>query len=281
MKQVTGHGKNNAGQTTQKHSAHTRVAVRVPGAVGLAPRFEISNGVSSYLRPDADQFNTKVKLKDYGFGGMEWAMTASTLVDQAFMDGLLRGDFAAHVQALPGSFVIKYKYGSLVFVSGDGYASGETLDVMCRHVCGLAQAFRQAALAGATKREWDETLSPPVWMGEAAAPQGAQATQLYDMAFQRGGLGSQQAASDRIGGLGEPLMEPWRTHMAMFAQASGGALEEPLEFHRAFPGAPLPGRAYAVCGPSRAEAGRPLERGIVVVLLLLAAWAPRSVVQLS
>jgi hypothetical protein len=186
-------------------------------------------------------------MKEFGFsGGMGWSMTVAPGADTGLVQRLLGGDFGTRLEAVPVAFALRFDSGSLLLVSNEGYEGGERLDVLCQHLSGLAQVLRQEALGAANPLPFEQELPAPTWLNQPAAPQ-PKAKKFLGMTVQTGSLLSGPApASDRIGGLGEPLQEPWRNGVMQFAQASGAALEDALAYHRAFPTLPIPGRAYAV-----------------------------------
>jgi hypothetical protein len=255
VKQLTGHslGQNSNARIPQ-YAAHTRIAVPVPEAVGPLQRFRLTNSATHRsLAPEVDQFNPSVKMRDLGFeGGMGWRMTLSPNADTGLVQRLLGGGFGSGLREVPGNFALRFNYGSLLLVSGDGYATGHELDELCGHLSGLGKQLRETVITGAGRGSFDEPLPEPSWLGEAV-PQRA-TKRFLGMTIQLGG-GAAEVASDRIGGLGEPLMEPWRTSVAHLARSIGGALEDPLAFHRAFPALPTPGRAYAVLRAPLAAGG--------------------------
>ncbi len=246
VKQATGETPSDSpsgGQTT--HSAHTRIATNLPEALGSLRSFELTNNATShYMRPVVDAFNSEVDLEPLGFnGGAAWGMAAAVGTDLTLLQQLLSTDFGARLRALGGRFYLVYDQGTLFLGSGDGYATGPELDALCEQLGGLANTLREAALAAARPQAFDAELPAPAWLSEAA-PQQAPPRKFMGMSVQVGA--STRAASDGIGGLGEPLCEPYRGAVANFSQATGATLEDALAFHRAHPAAPVPGRAYAV-----------------------------------
>lgn len=254
------HAGSAGGARVTNYAAHTKIAVRVPEAVGALQRFEISNAtLTKHLRPDADVADQRVKMAELGFGGgMGWAMTASRAADMGMVQQLLSGDFGARLAELPGRFVLELGHGSLILDCADGYHGATQLELRCQHLCYVAQVLRQACFAAAPSKPFETELPAPGWVADPpagpTAAQGAAAFATGLLKHMTIGDNSDQGASAI--GLDQPLAGPWRDlAIGLEQQWSPAKLEDALAFHRAFPAIPIPGNAFCVLRNPDPEAG--------------------------
>jgi len=258
-KEISGHSGDSSHRTTN-YAAHTKVAVRVPEAVGPLQRFEITNaGMTRHIRPDADVADAKVKMKELGLDpGMGWSMTLSRAADRGLMQQLLTGDFGARVTALPGRFVLELNHGSLILDCADGYHASVALEERCKHLCGLAQVLRTACVAAASPQPFETELPAPGWVANqpAEASGGQKAAAFATGLLKHMTTGDNSDQGTNAIGLDQPLIGPWRDFAISFEpQVAPGKLEDALAFHRAFPNLPVPGNAFVVYRVPDPDAG--------------------------
>lgn len=228
------------------HAANTRIAACVPEAIGALRRMKlarISKAQSRYLRPAGDEFRPLSEPLALGLSAPgDWTIALAAGADLAVAAQLFGGDFGRRLAAVPGDFALEFEYGSLVLISGESYAEGDALDALCQHLCGLAAALRDVTRAAAQPQPFESSLPRPIW--EHMVPPATKVKKFLGIRFE---IESKKLlACDRVGGLGEILLEPWRSTVLTLADELRGELEDPLAFHRAFPELPVPGRAYGV-----------------------------------
>jgi hypothetical protein len=184
----------------------TKAVVRLPEAA-LTPRMRV-------LRDDRLPASTTVKLEEYGLPGYLLAWT------ELWPDDVIRALFGGAVGAVLAE--VEYPYVELqiaeatVALACNGYLRDEAaLDRLADRACRIAQGVRDVARAWWSPRPFDEPL-PPV----PPYRQPESEIEIY----------SQQV----------------RPQFEQLAGELGLTLEDPVEYHRAFPRVPIPSVALAV-----------------------------------
>jgi len=154
-------------------------------------------------------------LQDFSIALAGRHVAPDPVPDHRVVERLLAGPLLRALQASADErldFELAVRRGA-VFVRTNGYLSDpDELDWLATVLSIAASELREACLAVAEPRPFDQPLPPARW--------------------------------SRTGGLGPP--DPWRSSARELAAAYGMTLEDEREYHRAFPSLPVPGSAFAV-----------------------------------
>lgn len=185
----------------------TRAAARVTQAA-LVPRLCVRR---------SDRL-PRVGSRDLGPFGVPGFRLADGDHDERFLSAFLGGEAGGVLRALPHPFVEVVVDAGHVALVRNGYAAPAELDGFAGALTGLARGLRTAAAGHAVPADLDARLPPPPWVDPA------------------------WRSPDRL----DVLSDGWRDAYRRAAFELGLELEDPTEFHRAFPAQPVPGRAQGV-----------------------------------
>jgi hypothetical protein len=154
-------------------------------------------------------------LQDFSIALAGRHVAPDPVPDHRVVERLLAGPLLRALQASAEErldFELTVRRGALS-VRTNGYLNdADELDWLATVLSIAASELREACLAVAEPRPFDQPLPPARW--------------------------------SRTGGLGPP--DPWRSSVRELAAAYGMTLEDEREYHRAFPSLPVPGTAFAV-----------------------------------
>jgi hypothetical protein len=184
----------------------TRGAARVPEAA-LVDSLVIR-------RSDRLPFFGSKNLAGYGLPGFR----AVGECDDDLLGRLAAGEAGEVLRYAEHPFVEVVVDSGHVSLVRNGYAAPHELDRFGHQLAALSRGVREACLAGATPAPFDTALPAPPW------------------------IDPRWTSSDRL----DVLQEPWRDAFRRVATEHHMELEDPVAFHRALPGQPVPGRAQGV-----------------------------------
>lgn len=197
---------------------HTTAAVRIPEATGLLHGLFVARRSERYRAGDGDVWRRR-DLREFDIEG--WAAVVRKRADADVADQVL--SWPVHdVLSAPHEhgFTIEFMYGQLVVFQQHFLEEPEELDAFCGLVSRLARTIREICERSLRPQPWDAELPPPEWLDFVAG-----------RPYERHILAPQGA---------------WLERIVHVARERGLAVENPLDFHQAFPRLPVPGEAFGV-----------------------------------
>ena len=198
---------------------HTLACVRIPEATGTLHGLYVARRSERYREGDGDVWRRR-HLDEFGIEG--WAAVVRKRADDELADEVLAGpvrDLLSHPRE--DGFVIEFMYGQLLVYQQHFLKENGELDDFCGLVSRLARGIRELCEPRLRPLPFETPLPEPPWLEFVSsrpdeqhilAPQGVWLERIVKIAGERGGL----------------------------------AIENSLDFHRAFPHLAVPGEAYGV-----------------------------------
>jgi len=214
---------------------HTTACIRIPEATGTLHGLFVARRSERYRSGDGNVWHRR-QLDEFGIKG--WAAVVRKDADRELADEVLAGpvrELLSHPRE--HGFTIEFMYGQLIVFQQYFLEKHSELDDFCALACRLARAIRRLCEPRLRPQRFDIVLPEPHWLG-----------------FVRSKIDERHILAPQ---------GVWLERIAKIAGERGLAVENGLDFHRAFPRLPVPGEAV---GGMRGDGYRLLhciERSIV------------------